>query len=260
MFTTDLFLLHSLPEVFFTSFGIFMMFYMFVNSYSGTVSSSLFKTYDTLPVDVQADWRSRISSNIHAIITAVVGIIVFFNNRRYMDMDLFHNDQVTTILMGCSTAYLITDTILILKYYPKLGGVSMLLHHVFVCASQFSMLVYNKMYLLGVVTCFTEVTTPFINQRWYFEKCDMKNGLPYVINGLLIWLMWLIFRVGHVFYLVALFYYKWEVFFIQAPLFLGGFITLSAVILASLNLMWFQKITAGIIKVLTASKSKTKVH
>jgi hypothetical protein len=254
MFTTDTFQYEGLPAVFIPSFITFLMFFMGINSWSAKISSKLFKSYDTLSTTEQLDWCSRIASNIHAIGTAVVGMAVFFSEPRYYeDMDLLHRENITAILFGFSTSYLIVDAVIVLRN-PALGGIPILLHHVFVTLSQFSMLFYNKMYLLGVVTCFTEVTTLFINQRWYFEKACMKDGILYVVNGLMIWLFWLIFRIGHAGYLAFLFYSQREVLYGQAPLILSGFITTSAILLASLNIMWFQKITAGILKVLTKKK------
>lgn len=51
-----------------------------------------------------------------------------------------------------------------------------------------------------VTVTFTELTTPFVNQRWFFEQAGLKESRLYVINGALMWLSWFVIRIGFVFY------------------------------------------------------------
>jgi hypothetical protein len=76
----------------------------------------------------------------------------------------------------------------------------------------------------------TEVSTPNVNNRWFLATMKKTESLIYVVNGLLMWLTFLLFRVIWLPYLLYTFwahrfeiykseYLVWFVFFIRHGIF-----------------------------------------
>ncbi|MBA0836547.1 hypothetical protein Goarm_008752 [Gossypium armourianum] len=83
----------------------------------------------------------------------------------------------------------------------------------------------------------SEVTTPEIHLRWYLDTAGMKRSTAYLINGVVIFIGWLVIKM-HAFGFVLVF---------GVPSALG-----------ILNLMWFGKIIKGLAKTLAKRRSRTK--
>uniref|UniRef100_A0A2P2JZR3 TLC domain-containing protein n=1 Tax=Rhizophora mucronata TaxID=61149 RepID=A0A2P2JZR3_RHIMU len=80
---------------------------------------------------------------------------------------------------------------MILWRFPELGGLEYVLHH---CLSMYSILLslisgQGQIYILMVL--FTEITTPFVNLRWYLDSAGQKNSKLYICNGVMLFLVWL---------------------------------------------------------------------
>lgn len=241
-------------ETFFANLVLFTVFFVALQYALGSISSRLFSTFDKLHVSDKEEWINKMFSNIHAVTSALLGTYLFFSRKQYYDeMDLLYNDDLTMIMVAFSMAYMMVDLYLVLKHFPRLGGTSMIFHHTFIIIGGVIVSSYNQFVLFPVSACLTEYTTLFINQRWFLDKCGYRQNLWYVINGLVIWFTWTIFRVGYSIYLVALIRNNWDVM-VQTPLILGPQFFLQAINLTVLNMMWFYKITMGIVNILLIKK------
>nr|KJB69043.1 hypothetical protein B456_011G050300 [Gossypium raimondii] len=148
-----------------------------------------------------------------------------------------------------SVGYFVSDLAMILWLYPSLGGIEYVIHHslsgIAVAYSMFT----GEAQLYTYMVLISEVTTPEINIRWYLDTAGMKRSTAYLINGIVIFLAWLVARVllfGYMFYHVYLHYTQ----VIKMHIF--GYILVFGVpaVLATMNLMWFGKIIKGVLKTL----------
>jgi hypothetical protein len=196
----------------------------------------------------ELEWNSRVISTLHALIVATIGFYVFFTDEKfYKHLDMFHHSNAAVIMTGFSLGYFIVDTFYVLRYYSIMGGMLMLIHHVSVICAQFAVVIYRQFQLMGVTISVTELTTPFINLLWFFTELDMKGSFIFKLNGILIWLFWLVTRIGYSTVTIWLWINQWHKL-VTASDFVWIFFTLELANITLLNLVWFKKITMGVIK------------
>lgn len=193
------------------------------------------------------EWNSRIVSNIHAVFGAVGGAYIIYTHRSWTSYEFYGSSDATLNILAISIAYFIYDLFLCLLN-PVIRSKSTLLHHVMALGSVGSALLFHVcVYQLGFFLL-TEITTPCVNQRYFFDKSNMKTSVWNVVNGLGMWLGFLVFRVYYATWGIARgLIWSWDEFHAYPwpleALFLGiyGLITV-------LNSFWFYRISMGLVK------------
>ncbi|PON62042.1 TRAM/LAG1/CLN8 domain containing protein [Trema orientale] len=216
------------------------------------LSTYYFKNYVSLTKIQQTEWNNRGISTVHAIFITIMSLyFVFwsdlFSDQRQAGFITFRSSPLSTFALGVSVGYFIADLAMILWLYPSLGGVEYVVHHslsgIAVSYSMFS----GEGQLYTFMILISEITTPEINIRWYLDTGGMKRSIAYLINGVVIFFLWLAARIllfGYVFYHVYLHYHQ----VIQMHIFGYLLVMLVPSVLAIMNLMWFGKILKGLKK------------
>merc|ERR1712139_59845 len=110
------------------------------------------------------------------------------------------------------------------------------------CTGQFA-------HFMGLVGIAAEITTPFINLRWFLAESDMKSGRLYIINGMLIVVLWFIFRIcGFAFLGVRIFEQRQDIYAMSWDKQMT--VALTYVVGYGLQFFWFWKICRGALKAL----------
>ncbi|KAH8486521.1 hypothetical protein H0E87_025506 [Populus deltoides] len=139
-------------------------------------------------------------STIHAVfITAMSLYFVFwsdlFSDHQHTGIVTLRSSQFSIVGLGVSVGYFFADLGMIFLYYPTLGGKEYVIHHsLSTIAVAYSML-SGEMQLYTYMCLISEVTTPEINMRWYLDTAGHKRSAAYLINGLAIFLAWLMARI-----------------------------------------------------------------
>lgn len=200
-------------------------------------------------------WNNYILSTIHAVFAFGIAAYTFFWAKEFSNVSLLTSSLLSTRLMMLSMGYFIADLVIGIKY--GILGFDAFVHHFVVISSEAFLVAYWKFHILSISSLFTEFTTPFINNRWLLEKLGMKESKFYVLNGLIIWVGWVIFRLPFTFWIGFILYRNRFTFLNYMPFFATVFILLQSSMISYLNYLWFYKITKGIVKVLGQSlKSK----
>ena len=102
----------------------------------------------------------------------------------------------------------------------------------------------------------TEASTPFVNFHWFFLKSNMKDTQLFKVNGLIMWLVFGVVRVGICMPVVAaLLWLDRKQVMAHGGLTLWlGYAALFVGICA-VNLIWFGRMTRGALKVLRGDSS-----
>lgn len=225
---------------------------------TGILSLLCFKSYSKLSKAEKVEWNNRGFSTFHAVIVASVSFYLVrlsgLFNEDYQDELIVHrNSDVSNFLLGISVGYFLSDLAMILWYFPALGGLEYVLHHGLSMYSIFLSLLSGQGQIYILMVLFSESTTPFVNLRWYLDVAGQKSSKLYVLNGVLLFLGWLVARI----LLFIFFFTHMFIHFDQVTkIFPLGFYSLLLVspVLTAMNLIWFWKITKGLIK--TVSKAK----
>jgi len=225
-------------------------------------SNFFFATYAQLTPAKQAEWNSRIVSNINAVL--MISEMVYFLPNHPGIWETIVNPSVpyppllVTILMCRFGGYMLYDFILMVIYRKDFGDPAALYHHSISLLATF----YFQYQGQGIWYFYSlsnmEATTPFVNQHWYFTISNMKGSVWYVVNGIVMFLGFFVFRVVLTTGIALQFaYLSWPVrheFYHQYHVYA---IPIWLVLIASLNYFWFYKITKGMIKALTGSSSSS---
>eukprot|EP00741_Cyanophora_paradoxa_P018457 tig00021070_g17820.t1 len=194
----------------------------------------------------KVEWRSRVISNVHAAVTSAV-CVYSLTQEDWGDAFLAH-PPVATIAMLVSCGYLIYDALLVVLHHKQLGGGgSTLAHHI---SGIFSVAISHS-YGAGSVCIIayfgTELTTPCVNNRWFFEKSGMKSSNAYKFNGLAMWFGFLLIRVS-IAPCLGFYLYTHRDQMMAVPVLLSAFTLLLFFVINSLNLYWFFLITRGMLR------------
>ncbi|KAH7287194.1 hypothetical protein KP509_32G043100 [Ceratopteris richardii] len=219
------------------------------------VVSPLIPPYTRLSKLEKVEWNNRGFSTAHAIVISVASsYFLFFSDLFKDDVPhgpvLFRSSVTSQAILGMSVGYFISDLAMILWFYPKLGGKEYVIHHAF------SMLSLNLSFFSGegnfyvYIVLLSEVTTPFVNLRWYLSTAGMKRTRAYTINGVSLFFGWMMARV---LLFVYLFIHLYGHFDQVRKLSRGPHYCLLIVppCLAIMNIAWFFKIVKGMLKTLS---------
>jgi hypothetical protein len=198
-------------------------------------------------------------SNLHAVFAVVSGLYCV-NLPVWEHAAIAGSSPLSTALLCVSVGYFVYDCCLCLLN-KSIRSASTLLHHslALVC---FAVAITSDVchYSLGVFLI-TESTTPFVNQRFFFDKMGMKTSVWHVANGLAMWVGFLIVRVLYANFAVWYTLYSHQVEYFSFVPYLRWSFSFVMAIITVLNLYWFYRISLGIVRAYRgrALASKAKV-
>ncbi|XP_038899443.1 LOW QUALITY PROTEIN: TLC domain-containing protein 4-like [Benincasa hispida] len=217
------------------------------------ISGVYFKSYSNLSRIQRVEWNNRAMSTVHAVfITAAALYMVFLSDLysdRYFPLVTFRSSTISTFGLGVSVGYFITDLGMILWFYPAIGGMEYVIHHLLSLVAVAYAMLTGEGQLYTYMVLISETTTPGINLRWYLDTAGMKKSKAYLINGVVIFFAWLVARIllfMYMFYHVYLHLNQ----VLQMHVFGQFLVFVVPLILSVMNLTWFAKIFKGLKKTL----------
>lgn len=146
-------------------------------------------------------WAASMMSTIHATYVSYVALSQYFTEGGIEQPanfreDLWGTSSVVIEYGPVFLGYIFLDTALTFKCWNTWPGAGANVIHHACCIGAFWQSItggYGHFYCMYAWVF--EVTTPFINQRWFFDKSGMKGGLLFKINGLLMVFLWIILRI-----------------------------------------------------------------
>ena len=165
-------------------------------------------------------------------------------------------------MITCSqilAGYLLSDLILVLLHGNKWSAfVPNLFHHGFGVYC-FALLSHQRSYVgYLVVGCILEITTPFVNLRYFLSESGLKSHWLYALNGLVICLSWFAFRIVMYGYAVFIQVTNYNKIIGSVSPEAAFALFISTGIGYVLQLMWGYKIFNGAYKLLTQSSASKK--
>ncbi|GLU04002.1 hypothetical protein SLE2022_211690 [Rubroshorea leprosula] len=233
-------------------FGIFAC--KMVYDVTQLFSTIYFKSYSNLSKLQRTEWNNRSISTMHAIFITVMALyFVFwsdlFSDSQHAGLITFRSSSLSTFALGASVGYFLADIGMIIWFYPSLGGMEYVIHHLLSVVSVVYSMMTGEGQLYTFMVLISETTTPGINLRWYLDTAGMKRSRAYLINGVVIFVAWLVARILLFLYL---FYHVYLHYDQVKQMHLYGLLLVSIVpqVLAVMNMMWFWKIIRGLKKTL----------
>lgn len=204
-------------------------------------------------------WNASAVSSVHGVVVSAVGFYVLGTQDELYTKGYNYETPESLLCVNIVVGYLLSDLYLGVTHLEWPGTSTMLFHHVLGIFSMMYTTVHH--FGTGMIVCMVvlEATSPFINFRWFFEKNGMKTSAPtlYLVNGVMITLSWFALRICFYGWMIFNFVYQlWPELmsydnhlhtFVVVVGMGGGYI---------LQVLWFKKIFAGMLKAMSAKKTK----
>ena len=161
-----------------------------------SLNEMIFPVYRKMKRAQKNYWRASIVSTVHAIVVTYLAIQAALPHLDQLFEDPYIASEDMIMCSQILAGYLLSDLILVLMHGSQWGAfVPNLFHHGFGVYC-FALLCYQRSYMgYLVVGCILEITTPFVNLRYFLSETGMKSHWLYAVNGLIICLSWLTFRI-----------------------------------------------------------------
>jgi len=212
------------------------------------------------------EWVSRVVSTIHAVLATTFGTICLYK-ATWREYDMFFGrwpwEEYTTAF---TLAYIIHDLVMVIWFHNVLWDRMILAHHL-VAIFSFSLGIY---YSRGtfIMSCFifNEISTPFLNKRWFLMKSGKYNSFEYKFYSLVFSLTFLLVRVVFNLYVLYRLWGAWRICweFVSIagkyPEPLITFMTFLALSHVFINLKWASIIVLMLLKTMGLKKDTRKFH
>lgn len=222
---------------------------------TGLTSSILFQGYAKLKEKEKIEWKNRGFSTFHALVVAAASLYLLtvsdlFDDATKDELLINRTSTFSDTTLGISIGYFLADFAMIFYYFPALGGMEYVLHHGLSMFSIIQSLLSGQAQIYILMVLFSEITTPFVNLRWYLDIAGLKNSKLYVYNGVALFFGWLIARI---LLFIYFFYHMFTHFDQVKKVYTLGFYSLLTAppALAIMNVFWFLKIARGLVKTLS---------
>ncbi|EEC71546.1 hypothetical protein OsI_03885 [Oryza sativa Indica Group] len=217
------------------------------------ISSLYYKGYGSLTKIQKLEWNNRGMSTVHAMFITLMSVyLVFFSNLFSDELDgpvTVRSSNLSNFTLGVSLGYFIADLAMLSWAYPSLGGMEYVLHHLLSIISLVYAIYSEEGQLYTYMVLISETTTPGINLRWFLDTVGMKRSKAYLVNGVTMFVAWLVARIILFIYLFYHIYFHIDQVK-QMRTFSCILIFAVPTILLVMNTVWFVKILRGLKKTL----------
>ncbi|XP_029364184.1 TLC domain-containing protein 4-B [Echeneis naucrates] len=233
--------------------GSFVGFQLFFSVASPRLSSTFAPGYGRLHSTKLTEWNSRLVSTVHALIVGLFCLYILWFDDAVNADPVWGDPSLVKLNVAITCGYLLYDLVLLACNWSTMGD------SFFVCHHLAALYAYGYVLTRGVLPYFanfrliSELSTPFVNQRWFFEVLKYpRSHRMVVLNGVAMAVVFFLVRIA-----VMPSYWASVFATFGTPAFerlgLGAQVAwiTSCITLDILNTIWMYKITRGCYKVLT---------
>ncbi|KZF25262.1 DUF887-domain-containing protein [Xylona heveae TC161] len=236
----------------------FVLYHVVNTRISPYVSARLFpQIYPNLPPKTRVNWDVHVVSLVQSSFINFMALWVMWNDEERYNMSLteriFGYTGACGMIQGFAAGYFLWDLMVSLQHV-RMFGLGMLAHAI--CALvvfSFGFRPFVNYY--GPTFILYELSSPFLNFHWFFDKLNMTGSRPQLYNGILLLasffccrIIWGTYQSGRIFmdmFRAILMRFSGDM---HLPLWLAVTYLSSNVVLNSLNYYWFNKMIDAVRK------------
>lgn len=232
-----------------------ILFYFVSPRFSARISSG----YCGLSVTKKTDWDTRIGSNLHAVVVSSISLYCFLFDPETTSNPIRNDGVLVRVGVAITLGYILADFLIIVWSYKYIGDLFTLVHHLMAISAYYFVVVNGVLPYFANVRQLAEISTPFVNQRWFFDAIGHpRSSSSFVINGYVMGASFFFCRI----LMMPIYYYKcYLVWGSDEQQQLGALINFywisTCIVLDIINLYWFTKIVKGAMK-LTRKRKDSK--
>uniref|UniRef100_A0A8C3T3T6 TLC domain-containing protein n=1 Tax=Chelydra serpentina TaxID=8475 RepID=A0A8C3T3T6_CHESE len=230
---------HLVGDNCFLVFFLFTIFQLLFHVLSSWASTRITPAFNNLDQKRKIEWNSRTVSTFHALVVGTFCVYILLYDEALYQTDFL---RISIFL------YLF----LITYYWKAIGDQFFVIHHLAALYAYYFVLGEGMLAYFGNFRLLAEFSTPFVNQRWFFEVLGYpKSSKANIINGVLMTIVFFMVRivVMPVYYADVISVFGTEAFHRVGVAAQSAWI-ISSIVLDVMNLMWMVKITKGCYKVI----------
>jgi len=149
---------------------------------------------------LRAEFNNRVVSTINAIVGVLYATWAISSTPELAANPNFGYTKFCHLANAFFLGYFIQDTYFTIRYARNLSNVTAtILHHICSITASGNCCFSKTLHYWSVRFLFTELSTPFLNLRWYLDQFQMKQSLIYKLNGILITLTFFYCRILFIF-------------------------------------------------------------
>ncbi|KAM4640938.1 TLC domain-containing protein 4-B [Discoglossus pictus] len=234
------------------SVASFTVFQLLFHVGSSWLSTRLTGGFSKLNAKQKIEWNSRTVSTFHALVVGFFCLYILVYDDAVNANPVWGDPFMVKLNVAITSGYLISDLLLIVYYWKAIGDKYFVTHHLAALYAYFYVLGEGMLPYFGNFRLLAEFSTPFVNQRWFFEVLGYpKYTFPNMANGVMMTIVFFIVRIA----VIPTYYTRvFSTFGTEAfhRLGLGAQCAwiISSVSLDIMNMMWMMKIAKGCYKVL----------
>ncbi|KAF7647860.1 hypothetical protein LDENG_00165610 [Lucifuga dentata] len=238
--------------------GSFVSFQLLFSVASPLLSSVITPGYECLHPTKLTEWNSRLVSTVHALVVGLFCLYILWFDDAVNANPVWGDPSLVKLNVAITCGYLLYDLVLLACNWSTMGD------SFFVCHHLAALYAYGYVLTRGVLPYFanfrliSELSTPFVNQRWFFEALKYpRSHRMVVLNGIAMAVVFFLVRIAVMpTYWASVFATFGTADFERLGLGAQVAWITSCIALDILNTIWMYKITRGCYKVLTGTGSR----
>ncbi|XP_056460922.1 TLC domain-containing protein 4-B [Gadus chalcogrammus] len=238
--------------------GSFVTFQLLFSVASPLLSAVLTPAYGLVPANKLTEWNSRLVSTVHALVVGLFCLYILCFDDKVNADPVWGDPTLVKLNVAITCGYLVYDLVLLACNWSTMGD------GFFVCHHLAALYAYGYVLTRGVLPYFanfrliSELSTPFVNQRWFYEMLKYpRSHRLVVLNGVAMAVVFFLVRIAVMppYWASVFATFGTESF---ARLGLGAQVAWisSCIALDVLNTIWMYKIARGCYKVLTGAAAR----
>jgi len=204
-----------------------------------------------------AYWASSCVSTVHSFIIVPLAYNAF--HPLWASDDLTLTTEASSNVITVFVGYILADSVPLLWNRKTWSGTTIYLWHhgtAFLCWCLMGTRGHGHAVAVGLLLC--EATAPFVNGRWFLTMFKQRTGLIYNLNGALMAASFFALRIVWMGYLLLRYVVYQRAQCLTLPTSTIALVFFGIVVGYPMQMLWFKKILAGLIKVLRGSSATGK--
>ncbi|XP_078091049.1 TLC domain-containing protein 4-B isoform X1 [Mustelus asterias] len=242
--------------------GSFLVFQVLFHIITPRLSTLLSWGYKNLSQEQKTEWDSRCVSTIHAVVVGGLALYILWFDDPVNRDHIWGDPKLVKVNIAIASGYLINDLLLLLRHWKTLGDRFFISHHLAALYAYQYVLARGLLPYFANFRLIAELSTPFVNQRWFFEVLQFPRSTRLVVlNGVAMSVSFFLVRIA----VIPSYYLKVASTFGTAAFHRLGLgpqcaWIISSVVLDILNTIWMYKIARGCWKILFTSQKHRKAE
>lgn len=201
--------------------------------------SSTRQMYKKMSWQNKLDWNARSTSLLHSIVCvyyAVTALLYHLNS-----LDIFGYNIQSATAVEIATGFFLSDFVVISLLFYHYGAkqyVQFAAHHVVAVVAFGMVLYYRQMMWFANFRLLSEISTPFLNFRWFMQRMGDRSSALYNFNRLAFFGVFALCRIATIpRYWITVYHVHHDIALISKQMI--GILLVSGAVLDGLNLFWF---------------------